>query len=161
MPRKCRRTKRVTLPESYQRGFLFGLDRRTELARVLKERFATIADDLGGIANLSTIKAGLLERYIWLEAVLQRLEEDIAKSPDPTAAAETISRWVQASNSLMGFARQLGLERVKKRIDLRSYVNGHPPGGHNGNQLPCGLKELPHRGLSQEGEDRASELEDK
>lgn len=112
MPRKSRQTKRVQLPAEYERGFLYALDRRTELARALKERFANIANDLGGVENLSTIKAGLLERYIWLEAFISRMEVEVGNAPDIKTAMEISGKLTQALNTLYGLAtKSLGLER--------------------------------------------------
>jgi hypothetical protein len=111
MRRKSRKTKLVTLPAEYARGFIYALDRRTELARAVKEQFLAIAEDLGGLNSLSTIKRSLVEKFVWLSQVMNRLEGDMAQTTDPKASGELVARWTQAVNSLQGLARALGTER--------------------------------------------------
>ncbi|MCG3774701.1 MAG: hypothetical protein JW395_1525 [Nitrospira sp.] len=102
--------KAETLPTSFQAGFITALDGRTELARGLKERFESIATDLGGLHELSNIKASLVERFCWLEASLSKIEHDMA-SADTKTSSELLARWVQGCNSLLGIARTLGIDR--------------------------------------------------
>ena len=94
-PRTGRRnasTRPQALPAKYEPGFLAKLDQRTELARLLRERFQGIAHDLGGPDDLSGIKASLLERFVFLEATLSRLECDLAGSEDAKTASEVMCR---------------------------------------------------------------------
>lgn len=128
MPRVSRGTRINThhkpgeLPTRYAPGFIATLDGRTELARLLRLRFDTIACDLGGADSLSSIKSSLLERFIWLEATLSRIEADLAATADPKASAELLSRWIQGCNSLLGIAKTLGIERQMQSVSLKTYV---------------------------------------
>lgn len=138
--RTNRKTKPQGLPRSYEQGFLNKLDRRTEIARQLKHSYTAIADDLGGEEQLSHVKRSLVERFVFLEAVLQGIERNIAQTrinaveevaKDPArreelqreavkAEAELISRWIQAVNSAQGLAKVLGTER---RAKMQPWVN--------------------------------------
>lgn len=106
------------LPKVYRPGYLAQLDRRTELFQRLHGNFLNIADDLGGQPELSHIKSSLIERYVFLEAVLHKIESDLANNPD--AAPELLGRWIQAVNSLTGLAKTLGIER-RANDPLNSY----------------------------------------
>jgi|SRR6516225_1941852 hypothetical protein len=125
LPKTDRRNvshKLQELPSTYTPGFVQTLDQRTEIARLLRERYAGIACDLGGLAQLSGIKASLLERFCFLEATLAKLEADMAKAPDAKTASEVMGRWIQACNALLGIGKTLGLERQMKAVDLKAYV---------------------------------------
>ncbi len=110
--RKNAKNKPQELPAKFQAGFIASLDGRTELARALRERFDSIATDLGGLDDLSQIKASMLERFVWLEASLSNVEVSLA---DPTVDAKTkaelMSRWIVGVNTLSNLARMLGTER--------------------------------------------------
>jgi hypothetical protein len=106
-----RKLKPASLPAKFAPGFLGELDGRTELARALKQRFEAIVSDLGGEAELSNLKTSLAERAVFLEAMLVKIESDLATANDPKAVAEILSRWIQAVNSFTGIAKTLGLER--------------------------------------------------
>lgn len=121
------KTKPSTLPEAFVPGFLERMDGRSELCRALKARYDGLADDLGGAVELSGIKASLLERFVFLEASLVRIESDVTTA-DTKTAAELMSRWVQMCNSLLGFARLLGIERQVRTVDLRAYVDATSEG---------------------------------
>ena len=114
--------KASTVPATYTPNFLDKLDQRTELCRALRERFDSIANDLGGARELSGIKTSLLERFLWLESTLAKIESDMATATDAKASAGFLGPWIQGINSLLGIAKTLGIERVAKAIDLKSYV---------------------------------------
>jgi hypothetical protein len=101
------------------------LDQRTEMARCLRDRFEGIATDLGGIDSLSGIQASLLERFVFLEATLAKLERDMAMAKDSKGTSEIVARWIQACNALLGIGKTLGLERQMKAIDLKTYINAN------------------------------------
>ena len=117
-----KRHKPNELPDKFRIGFLSELDKRTNVFQILKDRYATVIDDCGGEAELSHVKKSLIERFVWLEAVLQDMEIRMASGELPKDA---VSKWVQAVNSLVGLARVLGLERVTKSVDLESYLKGN------------------------------------
>jgi hypothetical protein len=109
MPKK---PKQKTLPDKYERGFLAKLDGRSEIAQRLRDNYEAISDDLGGVAELSHVKAALVERFVFLEAVLSKIEADMANHP--TETQELLGRWIQAVNSLTGLSKVLGLDRRSK-----------------------------------------------
>jgi hypothetical protein len=110
--RTNRKTKRENLPTKFRPGFVGSLDGRSLIARALRKRFEQIATDLGGQSDLSALKSSLLERLVWLEAMLCKIESDLGATTDAKATAEILSRWIQAINSFTGIAKTLGLERT-------------------------------------------------
>jgi hypothetical protein len=107
--RRHRSTKPQTLPPKFQAGFLSTLDGRTDLCKALRANYDAIVSDLGGRDDISHVKASLIERFCWLEAVLQTLEHEMANGL--ISKTEAISRWIQAVNALSGLAKALGIER--------------------------------------------------
>jgi hypothetical protein len=108
MPRKYV-PKNPGLPSRYKAGFLNRLDRRTEVAKALQTNFDAIADDLGGRGELSHVKSSLVERFVFLEATLNRLENEMAMNPKDMGDA--VGKWIQAVNALTGLAKVLGIDR--------------------------------------------------
>jgi hypothetical protein len=125
-PRVYKPTEREqTLPIKFKAGFLGTMDHRTELARVLRANYETIAEDVGGRAELGHVKGALIERFVWLETILQTLEHEMASGKVEMKA--TLGPWIQGLNSLTGIARVLGIERRPRVVDLKTYVaNGVP-----------------------------------
>jgi hypothetical protein len=116
--------KTKTLPVKYVPGFLRELDRRTDVSRRLREAFDEICDDLGGQPQLSRTRLSLIERFVWLEEILQGIEQQIATRPKNSG--ELLSRWIQGLNSLQGLAGKIGLQRDAKRtLTLQSYVGAN------------------------------------
>ncbi|MGC1274345.1 MAG: hypothetical protein WBC44_11615 [Planctomycetaceae bacterium] len=101
--------KPQNLPTKFRTGFLSGLDKRTDLAKSLRANYETIVEDLGGRDDLSHVKAALVERFVWLEAILKTIEHDLVTGD--IDKAEALGRWVQAVNSLSGLAKTLGIDR--------------------------------------------------
>lgn len=106
----------------YAPNFMDKLDQRTELCRALRTRFDSLASDLGGHAKLSGIKSSLLERFLFLESTLAKIESDMATATDAKTCSALLGPWIQACNSLLGIARTLGIERQARNIDLKSYI---------------------------------------
>src|SRR5690349_3353855 len=109
--RTNRKLKPAEIPTAFEPGFIARLDGRTGLARALRDRFDSLAADLGGIEEMSGVRSSLLARFVWLEASLAKLENDMATAADPKATSEVLSRWIQGCNSLLGIAKTLGLDR--------------------------------------------------
>ncbi|GEM_PF-1203103 len=115
MPRKSKgtrtnvSTKPMTLPVKFKPGFLGEMDRRTELAKTLTANYQAIVADVGGPTEVGHVKAALIERFVWLEAIVQTLEHEMATGQ--IEKAEHLGRWIQAVNSLSGLAKALGVER--------------------------------------------------
>ena len=120
--RKYRNTKPLSLPVKYEKGFLKKLDARTEIYQLLHSAYKEIVTDLGGEDRLSHVQTCIVERFVFLEAVLRTWELKIVENPKESEAM--VSRWIQALNSLSGLAKTIGIERqTKKVVNLRSYID--------------------------------------
>jgi hypothetical protein len=108
MPRTYK-PKAPRIPPRYEAGFLSRLDRRTEVAKSLQANYDAIADDLGGKQELSHVKSSLVERFVFLEATLNRIENDMARKPNDLG--DNVGKWIQAVNALTGLAKVLGIDR--------------------------------------------------
>lgn len=102
-------SKPQTLPATFKAGFLADLDKRTELAKTLRANYDAIVTDIGGAEDVGHVKGSLVERFVWLEAILQTIEHDLVNGS--IDKAEALGRWIQAVNSLAGLAKVLGVER--------------------------------------------------
>ncbi|MEX0784675.1 MAG: hypothetical protein WD557_18725, partial [Dehalococcoidia bacterium] len=131
--RQNRSTKPQDLPAKWEPGFLSSLDGRTELARALRANRQAIVEDIGGDVELSHVKNALVERFVWLEGILQTIEHEMASGVIEKDVA--LGRWIQGLNALSGLAKALGTER---KAVTRPWANVVP-----------------------ESTDAASELEDK
>ena len=114
-------TKPKAVPVKFKAGFISTLDKRTDLAKTLRTNYETIVSDLGGRDSLSKIKSSLIERYVWLEAILQTIENDMASSENDRA--ESLGKWNQAVNTLIGISKALGLER---KATNWAFINDEP-----------------------------------
>lgn len=112
--------KRQQLPAKYEPGFLREMDLRTGLAQRLHENFNAICDDAGGAADLAHTKLAMIERFVFLEAMLATMEQQIADGADN--ATELLGKWVQGINAMQGLAKLIGLERQARRADLKAYM---------------------------------------
>jgi hypothetical protein len=122
--------KPQTLPVTFQAGFLSTLDGRTDLAKALRANYATIVEDIGGQAEVGHVKSALVERFVWLEAILQTLEHEMAHGE--IDKGEALGRWIQAVNSLAGLARTLGVERRNKSMPWLAALGAVVEPGSNG-----------------------------
>lgn len=106
------------VPDRFSSGWLDALDTRTALARHMRDRYAALTDDLGGMDALSYAQRSLCERALWLEYWLASQERELAKG-EPF----DVGRWTQAANSLQGIYSKLGLERKARDVpDLHDYL---------------------------------------
>ncbi|HCW90020.1 MAG TPA: hypothetical protein DHU56_08215 [Marinobacter sp.] len=106
------------IPKTYAPGYLDELDGRLAIAQVMRERYRTFTDDLGGADRLSYPQRSLVERALWLEYWLAQQEQSLAKGKE-----FDVARWTQAANSLQGILTKLGLNRVAKDVpDLHTYL---------------------------------------
>jgi hypothetical protein len=108
------------LPAKYEPGFLKDMDQRTGIAIRLNAAFDAIVDDCGGADSLPHTKLALVERFVFLEAILQSIEQKIAEGAKDSG--DLIGKWTAAVNSMQGLAKLIGLERVTRGRDLRAYV---------------------------------------
>lgn len=97
----------TNVPYKFKTGFLNGLDNRCGLAKTLRQNYEDIVEDIGGAEDCSHVKSALVERFVWLEGILQTLEHQMAEGE----IDKSLSKWVQAVNSLSGLAKVLGVER--------------------------------------------------
>lgn len=112
-PKKTNRSNRSHLAQElsakFQAGFLSTLDGRTDLAKALRANYDEIIADIGGKEETSHVKNALVECFVWLEAILQSIEHEMANGQ--ISKTEAVSRWVQCVNSLVGLGKVLGIER--------------------------------------------------
>ena len=101
--------RQKSLPAKFQPGFLATMDQRSAVVKQLRANYATIIEDLGGADEIAHIKSAMVERFVFLESLLQTIETDLASGAIDRDAA--LGKWTQAVNSLIGLARALGLDR--------------------------------------------------
>jgi hypothetical protein len=110
------------IPDRYAPGYLDKLDGRTAIAAAMRDRWNDLTTDLGGADRLSYAQRSLIERALWLEHWLHHQEKALAEGRVDDFDA---GRWTQATNSLLGLYRTLGLERRTRDVtDLQSYIGG-------------------------------------
>lgn len=110
----------AAIPARYSPDFMDRLDKRTVLGRAVVNRYEAIVTDLGGEDALTSIKRSLVRRYTWFEVMIEGFE-------CRAAAGESIDigSWSQLTNSWLGIARMLGLERKTRPVRrLREVMNG-------------------------------------
>src|SRR4051812_28868414 len=89
--RKNGKHKPQGLPAKFRPGFLSELDGRTDLAKSLRANRDMVVADVGGPDELSHVKGALVERFVWLEAILQTLEHEMARGK--VDKGEALGRW--------------------------------------------------------------------
>jgi hypothetical protein len=102
----------ASIPEKYAPDFMERLDKRTVLGRAVLERYTGVVSDLGGDEALSNIKRSLVRRFTWFEVMLEGIECRAAAGEDID-----IGSWTQLTNSWLGIARLLGLERRQRPVE--------------------------------------------
>lgn len=110
--------KLAEIPERFAGGYLDRLDGRTAIAVTMRARWQAMTDDLGGEASLSYLQRSLVERALWIEYWIAQQERILADGGEAD-----IGRMTQATNSLLGLYRTLGIERRQKDVTtLASYL---------------------------------------
>ena len=109
--------KYMNLQKKFQNGWLDSLDGRSSISIELRERYAVLCDDLGGVANLSYQQRSLVERSLWLEYWRASQERDLA-----AGKKFDVGKWVQACNGLQGIYAKLGLDRVRTEKSLNDII---------------------------------------
>lgn len=102
----------ASIPERYTPDFMDRLDKRTVLGRAVLDRYAGVVSDLGGDESLSNIKRSLVRRFTWFETMIEGMECRAA-----AGEGVDIGSWTQLTNSWLGIARMLGLERRQKPVE--------------------------------------------
>ena len=110
----------ASIPEKYSPDFMDRLDKRTVLGHAVVARYHAIVNDLGGDEALTNIKRSLVRRFIWFETMIEGMECRAA-----AGEGVDIGVWTQLTNSWLGIARMLGLERKSRPIRrLHEVMNG-------------------------------------
>jgi hypothetical protein len=112
-------SKLDAIPDKYTPGYIDKLDGRTAIAADMRLRWQELTDDLGGADRLSYAQRSLVERALWIEHWIASQERVLADGGD----ADT-GRMTQATNSLLGLYRTLGLDRKARDITpaLSDYI---------------------------------------
>ena len=106
------------IPDKYSPDFMERLDKRTVLGKAVSERFRTVAMDCGGLDTLSHVKTGLIKRFLWMECVIEGFELQLAAGNQID-----VGSYSQLTNTWLGLARQLGLERKVRPVpNLQDYI---------------------------------------
>jgi hypothetical protein len=92
------------------------------VAKLLRERINALCADLGGRANLSHLQLALIDRAVFLQAVLETLESEMRTNG--LDRADILTRWTAANNQFVGVAKLLGIKR--QALD-RPWVYVPPP----------------------------------
>jgi hypothetical protein len=101
----------ASIPPRYTPDFMDRLDKRTVLGRAVVDRYEAVLSDLGGEANLTAIKRSLVRRFTWFEVMIEGMECRAA-----AGEGVDIGSWTQLTNSWLGIARMLGLERRQRPL---------------------------------------------
>jgi hypothetical protein len=110
----------ASIPDRYASDFMDRLDKRTVLGKAVVDRYGAVLADLGGEDNLTTIKRSLVRRFTWFEVMIEGMECRAAAG-EPV----DIGSWTQLTNSWLGIARMLGLERRTRPVKrLHEHLNG-------------------------------------
>ncbi len=99
------------IPAKYTADFMARLDKRTVLGKAISQRFEAVATDCGGLDTLSHVKIGLVKRFLWMEATIEGFELQLASGDKID-----IGSYTQLTNTWLGIARLLGLERKPRPI---------------------------------------------
>jgi len=99
------------IPEKYSPDFMQRLDRRTVLGKAVSQRFEAVAADCGGLDTLAHVKIGLIKRFLWMECVIEGMELQLAAGKQID-----IGSYTQLTNTWLGIARLLGLERKSRPV---------------------------------------------
>ncbi len=106
------------IPAKYTPDFMERLDKRTVLGKAISLRFEAVATDCGGLEGLAHTKVGLIKRFIWMEAVIEGFELQLA-----VGERIDLGSYTQLTNTWLGIARLLGLERKVRPVrTLRDHM---------------------------------------
>jgi hypothetical protein len=110
----------ASIPAKYSPDFMDRLDKRTVLGKAVVDRYTAVVQDLGGDEALTSIKRSLVRRFTWFEVMIEGMECRAA-----AGEGVDIGSWTQLTNSWLGIARLLGLERKSRPVrSLRDVIDG-------------------------------------
>jgi hypothetical protein len=101
----------ATLPDGYSSSWMKRIDKRTKSARAVLNRIADLESDAGGADGISHAKRALIRRAAFIEAVCEGHELRLLKGEEIDVGALT-----QATNTLLGIYRMLGIDRRLKTV---------------------------------------------
>lgn len=111
-------SKSAEIPGRYSADWIERLDGRTSIAKAVSERLHALTNDLGGVESLSYQQRSLCKRAIWMEAIIEQQEAELARGGEVDQG-----RLTQAVNSLIGLLKTLGLERRAREVPtLHDYI---------------------------------------
>jgi hypothetical protein len=106
------------IPLSYSPDWLQRLDGRTRLAQAVNQRYQDLTADLGGNENLSYQKRSICKQVVWMEAIIEQQHAALSRGEEIDQGKLT-----QATNSLIGLFKTVGLERVAREVPtLKDYI---------------------------------------
>lgn len=105
------------LPVTFNPKFLDNADGRLQVVRTIRKKVEQLMQDAGG--NESTQRAMLVKHTAFLHILLETFETEMAES-----GRLDLGQFIQATNSLVGLLRMLGLEKRMKNAGttLNEYV---------------------------------------
>ena len=112
-------TKTDAIPPRYSPDWIESLDQRTSLARAVRDRLHHLESDMGGRDSLSYQRRSLAKRIVFMEALIERQEAAIARGEDVDEGKLT-----QATNTLVGLLKTVGLERRTRELTPAEYLKG-------------------------------------
>jgi hypothetical protein len=101
----------LAIPEVYRGDFLNTLDQTKPVGQAMHDRFGMVLADLGGDANIATVKRSTARDWACLDVLIESLFCRLADGKKVDVGALT-----QLLNSKLGLARQLGLERKARTV---------------------------------------------
>ena len=106
------------VPERFRPDWIEAMDGRLATVKIVRARLAALLSDLGGAESLSYQEGAIARRLVWLEALCEKVESEIAEGKDAD-----VNRYTQQVNTLIGVAKALGLKRrAKDALSLGDYL---------------------------------------
>jgi hypothetical protein len=99
-----------------------GLDGRTQTARRFRDLIEEISNDLGGSDLLSEGQRQLIRRAASLSIMAESIEADLARD-----LAFDVNVYGCIADRLRRLFETLGLQRVARTVNLRSYLDSERP----------------------------------
>jgi hypothetical protein len=99
------------------------LDGRTRRARMVKNTYIQIIEDLGGEDNTSQNQREIARRAAFLTGMADEAERELAEHPYDDH--ELVKRYLEVSKTLTTLVAKLGLERKAKKVDAVTSLEQH------------------------------------
>lgn len=102
----------TSIPQEYSPDFMSRLDKRTVLGKAVNELHASLIEHVGGDGQVTVPLRSIVNRYTWSEMILQGMECRAAAGEELD-----VGSWTQMTNTQLGLARLLGLNRRSKPVE--------------------------------------------